>query len=263
MRIHLADTSHNRGQYDIVTEEKHPNHLVSFAYKKLIEKPDCFPAVWNAVQSNVIIDSGAFTVYKSGGKIDRKEYLDWALNFKRQHIKKLNDLTFMTLDVINDGVATLNNLRFLEDNGLNPIPVFTYRDKWENLDSLLRDYPYIAFGGLFDKKNLKSWLDGCFSRVIKHRQQTGVMRKIHLLGVVLDWTCFRYPAFSCDSSTWVFDTLAFGGSDFYSGRLPKYTAGDPELHCNLYAIKRRVRKTKRLQDDTTNLWKSRGITFDD
>lgn len=86
------------------------------------------------------------------------------------------------------------------------------------------------------------------------------MRKIHLLGVVLDWTCKRYPYFSCDSSTWVIDIFGFGNSDFHKGRLPRYTKDDASLKANLHAIRGQIKKSKTWKPKLPNYGNQGGLS---
>lgn len=57
---------------------------------------------------------------------------------------------------------TMTNLSILEGLGMSLIPVFTYKADFRHFEYMLENYEYIALGGLFDKPNLKKWLDACF-----------------------------------------------------------------------------------------------------
>jgi len=310
LRLHLADASHDRGQFKVLAQEGYLNSLVSYAYPIVCR--DYFPPYWDellrihlaglpssndAIQSvvipqieshlttytdphevtaklkhmntlpRVIIDSGAFTAWTSGKPINPKDYAKWALDFDSRWRHKMHSLEFMSLDVIGDQDASWQNQSILEGLGMNPLPIVTYGVDLKHLDRALANYDYIALGGLVpltrDKVKMQKWLDACFSRVMQYKKETGIMRRIHLLGVTTDWVLKRYPCFSSDSSTWV-SCLRFGGAASAGiKQIPRYKESSGAMAATIHTLRSEIRKYKKMQDEATNLWTKRGIIFND
>ena len=91
-----------------------------------------------------MLDSGAFSVWNMGKTIDIYKYIEFI---------KENDIEiYFNLDVIGDVEGTKKNQKIMEDNGLNPIPVFHYGEPFEYLDWLVEQgYTYIGIGGTVGK----------------------------------------------------------------------------------------------------------------
>jgi len=173
----------------------------------------------------------------------------------------------MNLDVIGDQDATWVNQKILEGFGMSPLPIITYGVDLKHLDRALAQYDYIALGGLVPhsrrRKVLMAWLDACFARIMAYRKKTGVMRRIHLLGITSEWVLKRYPCFSSDSSSWV-SCLRFGGGGAAGiKQIPRYKESDAAMAVTLHVLRSEIRKFKKLQDESTKLWKMRGIEWDD
>lgn len=262
MNIHLAGHSATPAMENQVKPE-HDAHLATYAdqtevsntVNAIVDRADLRP--------RVIIDSGAFTAYSTGKVINILEYAEWSLDFEKRWRHKMASLEFMNLDVIGDQDGSQRNLHRLESLGLRPLPIFTYRADLNILDELLANYDYIAFGGLFDKPNLKTWLDACFARVMAYRRKTGIMRRIHLLGVTIDWALKRYPCYSSDSSSWV-ACLRFGnGKAAGLKKIPRYKDGEAAMNATIHTLRAEIRKYQKMQDEATALWAKRGIIWND
>jgi hypothetical protein len=288
MLIHLAETSNERGQYQSLIDTRFPTHLLSYAYRTpaLTE----FIKVWNmlvyltsdyhdstlrhgksldAINSKflprILIDSGAFTAYTTGKIITPEEYGEWALNFREQWGHKVKSLHFFNLDVIGDQIGSDKNLHKLESMGLEPIPIFTYGGDSKNLQYYLDNYEYIGLGGLVGRKTQEQldWIRYCFSFVIKKYKKTSVLPKIHLLGITKEVILKEVPCYSSDSSSWM-TCIRFGnGKAIGKKRIPKYTESEEALKITIITLKNEIRKYKKMQDDVTNLWKKRGIVWED
>jgi len=274
VRIHLAATCHEKRSdgetvRTLIPEENHESSLMSYAYKDETEQE--WSDSWNQttladLRPRVIIDSGAFTAWSTGKAIDPRDYAEWALDFDKRWRHKMASLEFMNLDVIGDQDASWRNQAILEGLGMAPLPIVTYGVDMAHLDRALRDYDYIALGGLVphsrDKKKLQTWLDACFSRVMKYKKETGILRRIHLLGITTDWVLKRYPCFSSDSSSWV-SCLRFGGGAAAGiKQLPRYKESDAAMAATIHTLRAEIRKYKKMEQEATNLWKTRGITWD-
>jgi hypothetical protein len=262
MFIHLADGSNERGQYSLLSEEDYRSSLFSYAYKEALPH---FEKYWEnlAVKTKprVIIDSGAFTAWRGGKPINIKDYANWALYLKRKWSPSMESLIFMNLDVIGDQSASMINQKTLETVGLNPIPIFTYGADLDILSGLLKNYDYLALGGLVHRKGIQPWLDKCFKVIIDDYKKTTKLKKIHLLGVCKENLLQRYPCYSSDSSTWV-RALMFGSGDALGLKknLPRYSKSTAALSAHLQALRLEIKKYKTMQDTATKLWESRGVT---
>jgi len=98
---------------------------------------------------------------------------------------------------------------------------------------------------------------------MQYKKETGIMRRIHLLGVTTDWVLKRYPCFSSDSSSWV-SCLRFGGAASAGiKQIPRYKESSGAMAATIHTLRSEIRKYKKMQDEATNLWTKRGIIFND
>lgn len=269
VRIHLATTTDRLkgvSVTDFIFEEKKSECLFSYAYRK---QEDLWKNTWEMnmddLRPRVLIDSGAFTAWSSGKEIAPEEYAEWATDFDSRWRDRMKSLHFMNLDVIGDQEKSWENQRELERLGMRPIPIVTYGADVADLERALDGYEYIALGGLvphaFDRPKLRAWLDYSFSRIVPRFKKTGAMPKVHLLGVSSDWALNRYPCYSSDSSSWV-SCLRYGeGKAAGLKRVPRYTGSDEALKTTIHAIRAEVRRYKKLEEDATRLWASRGVSW--
>lgn len=242
-----------------------PHGLYSYAYQS--KEND---SIWTSIGNDkllprILIDSGAFTAYTTGKVITIKEYGEWALNFKKQWESKVKSLNFFNLDVIGDQKASNVNLHKLEKMGFQPIPIFTYKAEIKELNYYLENYDYIGLGGLvgLTTNDQIKWLDYCFKHIIKHKKKTGILRKIHLLGVTKQDILIRYPCYSSDSSSWISCLRFGGGRTIGKTKIPKYTESPEALNVTIATLRAEIRKYKTMQDEVTKLWEKRGVTWNE
>jgi hypothetical protein len=272
VKLHLATTSHEvfngKGIREMLPENNIDSSLASYAYLDDRHEKE-WSGAWQApdLRPRVIIDSGAFTAWTSGKPIDPRDYARWALDFRDRWEHKMQALYFMNLDVIGDQDASWVNQSILEGLGLKPIPIVTFGADKKHLIRALDNYNYIALGGLVpytrQKEKLLKWLDYCFAIIIQKYKTTGVMPKIHLLGVTTDWVLKRYPCFSSDSSSWV-SCLRFGGGEAAGlKQIPRYKESDGAMSATIHTLRSEIRKYKKMEQEATNLWTKRGIIFNE
>jgi hypothetical protein len=275
MRVFVVESAKtDRGQSQSLMQENYNCCLFSYAYRQqTLYAPNAyFPFVLNhfaltTPQSRLLIDSGAFTAWSTGKIIRVEEYAEWAHSFRAEWEPKTTSLDFMNLDVIGDQEKSWVNQRTLESLGMKPIPIFTYGAGFEHLDRALENYDYIALGGLVPymkyPKKLRSWLDACFSRVLAYRTKTGVMRRIHLLGISTAWIFFRYPCYSSDSTSWL-SCFFFGRAESAGLKnLPFYDRSVTHRTVTGHVIRTNIKNIKKLCQTATDLWRSRGIYWDE
>jgi hypothetical protein len=281
LRIHLASTSHEvfngKGVRYMLPEENHINSLASYAYldsRHELEWSDSSNQTTennkndiNDLRPRVIIDSGAFTAFTTGKTINPKDYATWSLDFQKRWEHKMKSLSFMNLDVIGNQDDSWKNQSILESLGMKPIPIITFGCDKKHLIRALDNYDYIALGGLVphsrNKIKLQKWLDYCFNIIMGRYKETGVMPRIHLLGITTDWVLKRYPCYSSDSSSWVACLRFGGGTAAGLDKIPRYKESDAALSATIHTLRSEVVKYKKMETEATNLWKSRGIIWDD
>ena len=235
--------------------ERCANSLVTYAYADGI---DTWHNVWREVPSNVIVDSGAFTAHTQGTTFTVEGYAAFIDEFGARYGSDVADANFMSLDVIGDTKATWRNFDHLTRLGKSVMPVLTLGCSLADVDRAA-EHGYVACGGLVGggRADLMPWLDGVFGRFRK----LGKLPKVHLLGITKQWALERYPAYSCDSSTWL-SPLRFGRTLLKGiDRLPRHKDGVSESAIVVEALRAEVRKYRELENQTTALWRRRGIEW--
>jgi hypothetical protein len=99
--------------------------------------------------------------------------------------------------MIGDPKATYENQKYIEDHGLEVIPVFHLGTEYKHLQKYIDEgYQYISLGGMVGKHNnyRRPFLNKCFSL----GQKAGGI-KFHGLGLSHKY-CERFPFFSIDNS---------------------------------------------------------------
>lgn len=270
MKIYFASTDSTkmldgRSCRMILAEEGIPHTLFSFAHDSKANR-DGWEQVWRAASCHVIIDSGAFTAFTTGKQFSCEEYAGWALALRERWQAHMASLVFMNLDVIGDQDATWKNHERLRELGLETLPIVTFGADKKHLERAL-EHPYMALGGLVpytrQRGKLQAWLDACFHHVMAHKKHTGVMPKMHLLGVTQQWALERYPCYSSDSSSWQAVLRFGGGAKAGIDKLPGTSHGQSAVAAALHALRSEVRHYKHLQNNVTRLWERRGIYWDD
>lgn len=233
---------------------------------------------------NILIDSGAFTAFTTGRKIILEDYADFIKSFKQKWSKKVNSVNFFNLDVIGDAEKGWENQHKLEKLNVNTIPVIHQEGfKKQHLNKSLKEYDCFAFGGLVGKRRKKEiipFLDYCFKLIFSYVKKGNKLPKVHLLGVADPKILYRYPIYSCDSTT-LMSINKFGTSRFLKlNNLPKTGSGinkhkrnykyfnkynynkkeDQKLLIKLVGYE--IRQYKKQEKEITEFWKKRGIDFE-
>jgi hypothetical protein len=141
---------------------------------------------------NIFLDSGAFSAWTRGISINIDEYAAFIKQYN-QHLT-----VYGNLDVIGDAKGTEKNQRYLESKGLHPIATFHIGSPYPELVKMVKEYDYIALGGLVGVPQTRriKHLDKCF-RIIK------LKAKIHGFGVGDFKLMLRYPFYSVDNTNWI------------------------------------------------------------
>lgn len=161
------------------------NILVAYPYMK--------PDVVNYLKEHqkdirTLVDSGAFTAFKSGKPIQLNDYISF---IKGLPFKPFN--SFM-LDVIGDPEKTKENYQLMLKAKLKPIPIFTRGEDISTLHEYYKTSDIVGIGGLVGTKDNKSFVKAIMKEVGD--------RKVHWLGFNAKDFLAYYRPYMCDSSSW-------------------------------------------------------------
>ncbi|MDH6674288.1 hypothetical protein M2277_004980 [Paenibacillus sp. LBL] len=162
--------------------------LLSYHYRSLYNQKQM--RRFRNLGLHLFVDSGAYSAWKVGIDIDIDEYIAY---LKENCIGK-----FINLDVVGDPEKTYFNQKYMEDKGLNPVPVhhmgsdLTYLSQYEK-----EGYRYICLGGSVgaSKKSRVQYFDQCFENFPN--------LLFHGLGMTDIELMTKYPWMSVDSTTWL------------------------------------------------------------
>jgi hypothetical protein len=193
------------------------NVLVAYPYLK----PDLIKTLMaNESRLRMVVDSGAFTAWKSGNPIKLDDYCRFieTLPFKPWR--------YFTLDVVGDPHASLENYEIMLKRGFNPVPVFTRGEETKMLEHYYKTSDVVALGGLVGTKGNKPFVNKIMHKVAG--------RKVHLLGFINLNYIKAYKPYMCDSSSWEagarfgYFPLYVGRGNFEQYSRAKCVAGLPE-----------------------------------
>ena len=178
--------------------------LLSYWYYKDVDLDKLFAKYFTPPYPDVFADSGAFSAMTQGVEININKYIEW--------IKRYNFLigTYSNLDVIKNEKKTLENQKYMENKGLNPLPCFHVMEDWKYLENYIRDYQYIGLGvagNQAKREKVMSWLIKCF-------QIAGQDAVFHGFGLTSWEVMSQLRWYSVDSSSW--------GSGFRFGTVPLF-----------------------------------------
>jgi hypothetical protein len=186
-----ATTLHQR----VLTSFRYPYYLESFHYMDM--------GIINQAKASggkMFVDSGAFSAFTKGAKIDIKRYA--------RFLTVYNDLVEVAsnLDAIGRGgeQATYDNQKALEEMGCKVQPVFHVRDAEQWLVKYLDEgYDYLFIGGMVPEttKWLMGWLDHAWHHYLTNPDGTAKI-KVHGFGLTSLPLIYRYPWYSVDSTSW-------------------------------------------------------------
>lgn len=146
---------------------------------------------------HLFADSGAFSAYSLGGHVNREQYADWLY----ENLDLFD--TYVNLDVKGDVQAGLDNFAYLESRGLKPLPVYHAGEPWSVLEDFIKDYPYIALGGIAGFRYSTST---CLRWLIKVFRAGQGKSTFHGFGMTSWKLVLSLPWRSVDSSSWASGT---------------------------------------------------------
>lgn len=144
-----------------------------------------------------LLDCGKFSEWmaKRNGKKVASLNIDEYIKFIKENIEYLEG--YFVFDEIGNHEKTMENFRYMQSKGLNPIPVFHMGTSMQELDKLVEEgCPLIGLGGTVDKKGVTEFLDAIFEKYPN--------TAFHGLGITKAKYILNYPFFSCDSKSWIY-----------------------------------------------------------
>lgn len=190
------------------------------------------------------LDSGAFSAYTSGGKINIVDYINF-IKRNKQHIG-----VYANLDEIGNAEKTLRNQRIMEEAGLNPIPVFHAYEDYKYLKDYIKKYDYICLGGLAQLKTypkIKQFFKECFE-IIGNKDI-----KVHAFGISDKRLLMEFPFHSADSSSFS-SGGRFGHICHYErGRLKKYNREKAQEKLN-FTFGKGMKNSKKMHEWNITQW---------
>jgi len=224
------------------------HRLISHAYpgqfKRWLEMNPTEPG-------EIILDSGAFSAWNKGEKIDIDDYIESAHEVIEKAAEKNKETHVVNLDVIPGKVGKtkdlnalagskekmktnrkkiekaasqgFENMKIMIENGITPIHVFHQGEDWKWLDKMIEYTDYIGISPANDlSQDAKHrWMESVFEYLYKN----GADVKTHGFAVTALRSIKNLPWYSCDSTTW--RLLAGFGKVIYPCR--GFDSGGPVL----------------------------------
>jgi len=207
------------------------------------------------IQPSYFLDSGAFSAFTRGAKIDIQQYI--------QFIKDNKISIYASLDVIGDAKKSYENYLIMRQAGLRPIPAFHYGEDFAFFEEYLETEDYVAIGGVAQLKmtdRLIPFLDKCFRTVHKYWP-----KKIHGFAITRTALLKRYPFYSVDSTSWIVPRKFAEMNKFHKGQLfrikKRHSKPLTELLDGNERNRREIKEMRKQEEYITRMWEKRGITF--
>lgn len=168
----------------------------------------------------LFIDSGAFSAWTKGSKVNVKEYISW-LNERSDDINLCGQVDVIPGDrvfgatpkqVREAAQSTWDNYLFMRKRLKNPDsllytfhvgePIEFLKQALEWRDENGNPIPYMAFGGMVGKpaKIRDVFLEKCFRTI---RESSNPNIKVHAFGMTDFDLLEKYPIYSADSTSWI------------------------------------------------------------
>ena len=171
----------------------------------LIAFPYMAKGVINILNSNqkdirFLLDSGAFTAWKTGKEINVDDYCKFIENLPFKPWK------YFTLDKIGNAEVSYKNYKTMLSRGFNPIPIFTRGEDVKMIDEYYKTSDILGVGGLVATKGNKGFVKAIMKEI------NG--RNVHWLGFTNMSFVKHYKPHMCDSSSWE-SAARFGCCNLY------------------------------------------------
>lgn len=166
--------------------------LVSFPFVKQFRKTD---ALNRLNTRSTMLDSGAFTVWNSGGVVDINELVAEGSRGWSECVM---------LDDILDYRISMQNAEKMRRLGSTAFPVFHIGEPWHVLMWYAERFEKVGLSCRFGESEpiALRWLDQCFSRIWP--------KKAHSFGWVSENALMQVPFHSADASSWYLAPMKYG-----------------------------------------------------
>jgi len=285
MRVHFA-CSPSDTYVKMLADENVRSALFSYHFIKNPAKLYAMFKDWEP--DNIILDSGAFSVWSNNGFIDIDKYAEFCVEFRRivpKHIR----VYVVNLDVLpgkfgirptmqqreESAQRGWDNMCYLEAKGLKVIHVYHQHESIQWLERMRNHMDYIGISPANDvgMDEKLQFLRETFSE-IKDTIRT------HGFAVTSDKQLYQFPFFSVDSSSWTaparFGRIPIFRDDYTMGTVSykdekgikanwDYLSdiGIDKIASDDYThrVKMGIRAYQKLEKIATKLWDTRGITY--
>jgi len=166
----------------------------------------------------------AFTDYSFNQNEDVRKYLDDYIEFIHKYKDQL--MGYVNLDIIYNAEQSYDNQKYMESNGLRPIPVFHYGEDFKWLKKYVEEYDYIGIGGVAGGVTMQQFVNTLGDKSFEIVEEINPDIKIHGFAVTSLNLMKRYNWWSCDSTTWL-KHAAYGNV-----MVPRYNAKKEEFDYN-------------------------------
>ena len=167
-----------------------------------------------------MLDSGAFSDWKTGTKIDPNKFFEEAASSEWHEVA--------ALDVIGDARQSYDNAFGMQALGLKVLPVFHYGEPWGYLADYKAEFDNrVALGGItsIGSTQKMKWLEQCFARAYPC--------KFHGFGVGSKDVLMAFPFASADTASWG-SVHMYGRSMAAPGlKIPRLGDGERSEHYDL------------------------------
>lgn len=188
MKIYLAIGSIDNTRLKLFTEEKVQHVLVSYATVK--GRADI-----RLPFSDVIMDSGAYSVETGNAAVNIEAYTLWLQLYLKDYPQIKH---YVNLDDLSDPEKSLWNLRYMENEGLSPMPVYHYGEDLKCLDLFCEKHEYVGLGGIAVGTIPVQRLESFWVMIHNTHPET----KFHMFGVGTMTPFFKHQPYSMDCTTW-------------------------------------------------------------
>lgn len=132
---------------------------------------------------------------------DVRKYLDEYIAFIHKYKNQL--MGYVNLDIIYNAEESWANQRYMEKNGLRPIPVFHYGEDFKWLRYYVDNYDYIGIGGVAGGITLQQFITSLGDKAFEYISRTNPKIKVHGFAVTSFNLMKRFSWYSVDSTTWL------------------------------------------------------------
>lgn len=273
MKIIFSSARNNKWLDDLI-ELGATSFLFSFEDRSVIKQVKYLSTKYSDRKFLILIDSGAFSVFSRGMKLDLDLYSDFIEKVKA--VKTPHEIYFINVDIIPQAKGTtptkdeieraceqgLENYIKLKQRGHNTLHTFHQFDNFKYLDIIREECDtenYICISPANDQS-----LESRYYWLQEVTRQVKTTTRTHCLGLTAVNVLEDLPVFSADSSTWragarygmVFDWENFSMLKKDAISPTNCLFYDPTNHCS-----DATRYHLNIERHLTNVWDKRGVSW--